>query len=63
MVMVLPPIRDSFCRSANEATPVMSDASTSGTAIRRSRRRKMVPNGVIQSPVNPLQPASAATMP
>ena len=61
--MVLPPMRDSFCRSASEATPVTSDASTRGTAIRSSRRRKIVPNGAIQSPVNPPQPASAATTP
>ena len=49
--MVRPPMRESFRKSASEATPVMSEPSTSGTAISNSNRRKIVPNGVIQSAV------------
>ena len=61
--MVRLPMRDSRRRSASDATPVISDPSTSGTAMRSSRRRNIVPKGVIQSAVNSDQPASAATTP
>ena len=41
----------------------MRDARTSGTAIKRRSRRKIWPQGAIQSDVKPLQPCAAAHMP
>ena len=55
MPMVLPPIRDSLLTSDKEATPVTKDAKTSGMAISFNRLTNKVPNGVIQSWVNPLR--------
>ena len=52
MEIVLPPIRDSFLRSDNDATPVINEDSTSGTAISCSALMKIVPKGEIQSLVN-----------
>ena len=63
MPIVLPPMRDNFFRSLSEATPVMSEASTNGTAMRRSPFMNTVPNGVIQSLVNAPQPRAAARVP
>ena len=57
IAIVLPPIRDSLLRSDREAIPVMSEASTSGTATSSRSLRKIVPNGAIQSAVKPPHPA------
>jgi len=59
----LPPIRPSFLKSASDATPVIRDARTSGTAINFRRLMKIVPKGAIQSEVNEPQPRTAATTP
>ena len=63
MAIVLPPMRDSFFTSDREATPMMSEPSTRGTAMTLSRFRKMSPKGVIQSSVNWLQPMAAESNP
>ena len=63
MPIVLPPMRESFLRSPNEATPVTSDANTKGTAMSRNPEMKMVPHGAIQSSMNPPHPFAAASEP
>src|SRR5690606_23125683 len=61
--MVLPPMRESLRRSLSEATPVMSEASTSGTAMSLRPLRKTVPKGETQSAVNSPHPCDAASTP
>ena len=63
MRMVLPPIRLTLRMSRSEATPMMSEANTSGTAISCRPLKNTVPNGEIQSSVNSDQPKAAATTP
>ena len=61
--MVLPPMRESFLKSDNEATPQISEVITSGMAMSLRRFRKIVPNGATQSVVNCPQPYWAAATP
>ena len=63
MTIVLPPIRLTLRMSLSEATPMTSDAMTSGTAMSCSPLKKTSPNGEIQSSVNSPQPLAAATIP
>ena len=61
--MVFSPIRDRLRMSFKLTTPMMSDTSTSGTAISLSRRMKMVPHGVTQSCTKPSQCRAMAKKP
>ena len=61
--MVLPPIRESFFRSDKEATPVINDESTSGTAISFNKLIKIFPNGAIQLLVKSPHPCDAEITP
>ena len=63
MAMVFPPIRLSFFKSDREATPVISDDSTSGTAINFNRLINIVPKGAIHAAVKGPQPLFAAMIP
>ena len=63
MEMVFPPIRDSFLMSEREATPVIKEASTRGTAISLRRLMKIFPNGEIQFWVNSPHPNNADNTP
>ena len=63
MTMVFPPIRLTLRMSLSEATPMTSEAMTSGTAINWSPLKNTSPNGEIQSSVNWPQPLAAATTP
>ena len=46
--IVLPPILDNFFKSDSEATPVISEERTRGTAISFKRLIKIFPKGEIQ---------------
>ena len=63
MKMVFPPIRESLFMSDNEATPMINELSTSGIATNLRRLMKMVPNGAIQSLIQPPQEKFTATTP
>ena len=63
MVIVFPPILESFFKSDKEATPVINEESTSGTAINFNKLINIFPNGAIQSLVNFPQPCDAAIIP
>ena len=60
--MVFPPIRLSFFKSDKDATPVINEAKTNGTAINFSKLIKTVPKGEIQSEVNEPHPLIAQTI-
>ena len=53
---VLDPILDNRVISDNDATPLINDAKTSGTAISFNRLTKITPHGLIQSVVKSLNP-------
>ena len=61
--IALLPMRESFLKSASDATPTTSEVMTSGMAISLSRLRNIFPKGAIQFAVNPLRPCCAATTP
>ena len=61
--IVFIPIRDSFLVSEREATPVIRDDTTSGTAISFKRFKKIVPNGDTKFEVNSVHPLIALAIP
>ena len=61
--IVFHPIRESFLVSDREATPVIREDTTNGTAISFRRFKKIVPNGDIKSDVKSDQPLIALAIP
>ncbi len=61
--IVFQPILESFLVSEREATPVIRDDTTNGTAISFNRFKKIVPNGDIKSDVKSDQPLIALAIP
>ena len=61
--IVLPPILDSFFKSDSEATPVINEDSTRGTAISFNRLINIFPNGDTQLVTKAPQPWVAAKTP
>ena len=61
--IVFNPIRDNFLVSDSEATPVIREEITSGTAINFKRFKKIVPNGDIKFDVNSDHPLKALAIP
>tara|TARA_Y100000589_G_C27121069_1_gene616486 strand:+ start:1031 stop:1279 length:249 start_codon:yes stop_codon:yes gene_type:complete len=61
--MVLVPILDSFLVSDSDATPVINEEITNGTAISFKRLRNIVPKGEMKSDVKPFQPFTALKIP
>ena len=61
--IVFQPILESFVVSESEATPVIREETTSGTAISLRRFKKIVPNGDIKSDVKPDHPLTALAIP
>ena len=61
--MVFPPIRESFFKSESEATPVMREAKTRGTAINFNKLIKIVPKGATQCVVKSPHPNVALRIP
>ena len=56
IVIVLPPIRDNFFVSDKDATPVINDERTNGTAINFNKLRNIFPKGAIHSLVKLVNP-------
>ena len=61
--IVFQPILESFVVSEREATPVIRDETTNGTAISFKRFKKIVPNGDIKSEVKSDHPLTALAIP
>ena len=61
--IVFQPILDSFLVSDNDATPVINEETTNGTAINFKRLRNIVPKGEMKSDVKPFQPFTALKIP
>ena len=61
--IVLPPILDNYYKSESDATPVINDERTRGTAISLSRLINILPNGEIQFETKTPQPCVAASIP
>ena len=61
--IVFHPILESFLVSDKEATPVIKEDTTSGTAINLSKFKKIDPKGDIKSDVKPFHPFTALAIP
>ncbi len=61
--IVFQPILESFLVSDNEATPVINEETTNGTAISFNKFKKMEPKGEMKSDVKSFQPFIELRMP
>jgi hypothetical protein len=61
--IVFHPILESFLVSDKEATPVINEETTRGTAINFSKFKNMDPNGDIKSDVKLFHPLTALAIP